>query len=319
MIQDFNIGDIVTAFVLLKQIEIKVAPSGSRLALVLGDRSGEIDGILWDNAEAITDELAGAEVVKVKGQVGSYRQKQQLTVEKIRPAARDEYNIEDLRRSSGKSVQELKDEYIDMVDALDNPSLKQLLVEFQNDAPTFELFLTKPAGKRFHHDYYTGLAQHSLSLASLADLICQNYPDLDRDLLVCGALFHDIGKIKEFAGEVVYDYSDAGRLIGHITMGDHYIAGLIDKIEDFPDDLALKLRHMILSHHGTGEHGAPVTPKTREAFVLHFIDEIDSKLDAIVKSRRKPQRNGLNLSDRWKPFFIWNSSLKKDLCELSFC
>ena len=170
-----------------------------------------------------------------------------------------------------------------------------MLVLFQNDTDTFEQFLTKPAGKRFHHDYYTGLAEHSLSMVSLADLVCQNYPDLDRDLLVCGALFHDIGKIHEFAGEVVYDYSDAGRLIGHITMGDHYIADLIKQIEDFPNDLALKLRHLILSHHGTGEHGAPITPKTREAFVLHNIDEIDSKLDAIDKIAEKT-------SDKWSEF-----------------
>ena len=295
MIQDFNIGDIVTTFALLKQIEVKVSGGSSRLTLVLGDRSGEIDAVAWDNAEQIHDELAGAEVVKVMGQVGSYRQKPQMTVQKIRPAQPGEYNLEDLRRSSGKSVEELRAEFNDIVEALGTPALKQLLIEFRNDTAAFEQFLTKPAGKRFHHDYYTGLAEHSLSLVNLADLICENYPDLDHDLLICGALFHDIGKIQEFAGEVVYDYSDAGRLIGHITMGDHYIADLIKQIEDFPNDLALKLRHMILSHHGSGEHGAPITPKTREAFVLHFIDEIDSKLDAIDKIAEKT-------SDKWSEY-----------------
>lgn len=287
MIKDFIIGERITDFMLLKQIELKVSESSSRLAMILGDRTGEIDAILWNNAENIKNDLAQAEVVKVQALVGSYRQKPQLTVEKIRAAESDEYDLDDLKRSAGLSLEELTSEIDSLLESLQDKYLKELMLLFRSDEDSFNLFLSKPAGKRFHHDYHSGLANHSLSLARLVDAVCGNYPNLDRDLLICGAFFHDIGKIIEFEGEIVFDYSDAGRLLGHITMGDHYVANLISQIEDFPESTKLKLRHLILSHHGTGEYGSPVTPKTREAYVLHNIDEIDSKLDAIDKIAEK--------------------------------
>jgi len=287
MIKDFVIGEKINTFLLLKQMEVKVSPNGSRLAIVLGDRTGNIDAVIWNDAEIARDSLIDAEVVKVDGLVGSYRNKPQVTIERIRTAHPGEYDPEDLKRAAGKPPEELKAELVEIVDSITNTYLNKLLTMILDDEELCSKYLYSPAGKMLHHDFISGLAEHSLSLARLANLVCQHYPGLDRDLLVTGAILHDIGKITEFEGEIVFDYSDAGRLIGHIAIGDHMIADMIQDIEDFPMELENKLRHLILSHHGDLDKGAVVKPKTREAFVLHFLDDIDSKLDAINKIAEK--------------------------------
>jgi 3'-5' exoribonuclease len=291
MIKDYVLGERITAFLLLKQMEIKVAESGSRLALVLGDRTGDIDAVVWNDAESVKIDIEGADVIKVQGMVTSYRNKPQITIEKIRKAEAGEYIPDDLKRASGRSLEKLKEEFLGTVETISDSNLKSLLQRFAGDEELFGKWLQRPAGKKFHHDYISGLADHSLSLAHAADLICQNYPFLDRDLLVTGALFHYVGKTIEFEGEIVYDYSEAGRLVGHLTIGDHLVTDMIKEIEGFPERLALKLRHLILSHHGELDKGAVVHPKTREAYVLHFLDEIDSKLDAINKIAEKADDN----------------------------
>jgi 3'-5' exoribonuclease len=291
MIKDFVIGEQIQAFLLMKRIEVKVSANGSRLTLVLGDRTGNIDAVVWNDAEMVRDSLDDTEVVKVQGLVSSYHNKPQLTVERIRTANIGEYDPEDLKRAAGKPPEELKAELVEIIDSITDIHLNKLLQLILENEVVFSKYLQSPAGKMFHHDFISGLAEHSLSMARLADLVCQNYSILNRDLLVTGAILHDIGKITEFEGEIVYDYSDAGRLIGHISIGDHLIADLIREIEDFPCELENKLRHLILSHHGSLDKGAVVKPKTREAFVLHCLDEIDSKLDAINKIAEKTDGN----------------------------
>lgn len=287
MIRDFILGERVTAFLLLKQMEIKASESGTRLTMILGDRTGEIDAVIWNEAEHAKSLIEGAEVVKVRGLVSSYRNKPQLTIEQIRKANPGEYDPDELKRVASRPPEKLKEELEEIIGTIQEQNLAVLLKMFLEDEELLERWLICPAGKKWHHDYVSGLADHSLSLARIADLICGNYPDLDRDLLITGALLHDIGKTVELEGEIVYDYSDAGRLIGHISIGDRMVADMISKIEEFPENLGLKLRHLILSHHGDPDKGAAVRPKTREAFVLHYLDLIDSKLDAINKIAEK--------------------------------
>jgi len=287
MIKDYGIGERITAFLLLKGLEYKTFDNGSMLSLTLGDRSGNINAVVWENVEQINRELQDAQVVKVHGLIGSYRSRLQLKVEAIRPARDGEYDPEELKRGPALTIEDLRKAFAEITETVDNTFLRALLERFARMPEYFEKYLQSPAGKKFHHDYAGGLAEHCLSLAGLAVKVCTQYDYLDRDLLVTGALLHDVGKILEFEGELVYDYSDAGRLVGHITIGDHLVINIINDIEDFPADLALKLRHLILSHHGKAEMGAAVTPKTREAYVLHFLDEIDSKLNAINKIAEK--------------------------------
>ncbi len=287
MIKDFSLNEKVVDFFLLKQIEVRAHGGGSRLVMILGDRTGDIDAVLWEDAEQVMESLRGAEVVKVAGTVGSYRNRPQLSVAKIRRAETGEYEPANLRRASLKSPEELKADYLELAESLESEHLKTLLVNLSEKEAVFGKWLIWPAGKKWHHDYFSGLADHSLSLARLAESVCAQYKFLDRDLLIAGALLHDLGKVVEFEGEMVYDYSTPGRLVGHIVMGDQMVTEMIRQIEDFPRDTEMKLRHLILSHHGEMDKGAVVRPKTREAYVLHLLDEIDSKLDAINKIAEK--------------------------------
>lgn len=295
LIRDFKSGERITDFFLLKQMELKVHEGGSRLVLVLGDRTGSIDAVVWDQAEAMKTALDGAEVVKVQGLVGSFKGRPQLKVERIRSAQIGEFDLANLKRASSRQIEDLKQEFTDLVNSLENPHIKSLLLKLSEDDELYGSYFHFPAGTRWHHDYISGLIDHSLSMARLVDLVCRNYPELDRDLLIAGALLHDIGKTVEFEGELVFEYSDAGRLVGHIVIGNNIVVDLIRQLPDFPKVLELKLRHLILSHHGQLEHGAVVKPLTAEAHLLHHLDQIDSKLDAIKKISEKTD-------DKWSEY-----------------
>ncbi|NIP44155.1 MAG: hypothetical protein GWO41_05800, partial [candidate division Zixibacteria bacterium] len=151
MIKDYILGERITAFLLLKQLELKISDSGSRLALILGDRTGDIEAVVWNEPEFVKSEIDGAEVVKVRGLVSSYRNKLQITVEKVRRAEAGEYNPDDLKRASKLPLERLKDEFLEIVESITEPNLKTLLLNFSEDEDLFDKWLKKPAGKKFHH------------------------------------------------------------------------------------------------------------------------------------------------------------------------
>jgi len=166
------------------------------------------------------------------------------------------------------------------VDTISSDPLKKLLGAFLNDEKTADLFRRAPAAKGFHHIYLGGLLEHTLSVVRLLDQAAKRYPQLNRDLLIAGGILHDIGKIYEFSYDGLIEYSDEGRMIGHLVMGVEMINKKMEAIGNFPERLALELRHIILSHHGEFEFGSPKRPKTREALVIHFMDDLDAKLNA---------------------------------------
>jgi len=166
------------------------------------------------------------------------------------------------------------------VDQIETACLKNLLHLFFNDETIAALFKKAPAAKGFHHVYIGGLLEHTLSVIRLLDKINNHYQGINRDLLITGGILHDIGKIYEYSYDSIFDYSDQGRLIGHIVIGIEMLDKKIAAIEDFPEKLAMELRHLILSHHGTQEFGSPKRPKTLEALIVHFIDDLDAKVNA---------------------------------------
>jgi 3'-5' exoribonuclease len=279
MISDFVQGDNITGFFALVTAQVIPYDRGERLRLEFSDASGKIEGILWEDASAVFNEIRDADVVKVRGLVSSYRDKPQLKVEKIRPARDGEYDIADLLKVVEGGIEKQIELFDKIIATIEDEFLAALLRLVRNDSEVFENYMAAPAGKRFHHDYIGGLAQHSLSIAYLADGVCAHYPKLNRDLLICGAIFHDIGKTYELTSGVKLDYTDEGRLVGHIALGDQIVVEYISQIPDFPEKLEFKLRHMIASHHGEKQYGAPVVPQTREAYVLHLLDRIDSGLN----------------------------------------
>ena len=305
MISDFVQGDNITGFFALVTAQVIPYDRGERLRLEFSDASGRIEGILWEDATAVYNEISDAEVVKVRGLVSSYRDKAQLKVEKIRPAREGEYDIADLLKVVEGGIEKQRELFDKLAAGLTDDFLTALVRLLRNDAELFESYMSAPAGKRFHHDYIGGLAQHSLSIALLVDKVCAHYPVLDRDLLICGAVFHDVGKTFELTSGVKLDYTDEGRLVGHIALGDQIVVEYISQIPDFPEKLEYKLRHLIASHHGEKQYGSPVVPMTREAYVLHLLDRIDSGLNVFEDYDQKREGDWGEYVNLWERYLYF--------------
>ena len=226
------IGDTITGFFVLASVQLIPYDKGERLRLEFADSSGRIEGIVWDSAAVIYNQIKDAEVVKVLGVVSSYRDRMQFKIEKIRPAEKGEYDLTDLIPVVEGGIEKQRELFESIASTITNPFLVELIRIFKNDKELFGRYINSPAGKRWHHAYVGGLIQHSVSVAGVADRICSHYPELNRDLLICGALLHDVGKVYELSSGLKFDYTDEGRLIGHISIGDEIVASLISQIPD---------------------------------------------------------------------------------------
>jgi 3'-5' exoribonuclease len=185
-----------------------------------------------------------------------------------------------------------------MIDSLANPYLLSLLRRIFDDDTFAKKFIEAPGGKLWHHNYLGGLMEHTLNIATICDRLAKVYPAIDRDLVVAAALVHDIGKIESYTFGPNFDYTDAGRLLGHIVIGSQMVAEKINEFPEFPKELAMKLQHLILSHQGKLEQASPVEPMTREAFILYHADEIDSKLNAFERINKDERPAGA----KWSKF-----------------
>ncbi len=305
LISDLILGDTITGFFVLASCTLRQYDKGEMLTLELSDSSGRVSGVVWESAAGIYSEIRDADVVKVRGLVSSYRDKLQIKVDKIRPAEKGEYEVADLIPVVPGGIERQRQLFDEISATVEEPFLAELLRLLRGDAELFESFLNAPAGKRFHHDYVGGLAQHSLSMAMLASRIGEHYPGLNRDLLVCGSILHDIGKVEELRGQLRMEYTNQGYLIGHITLGDEIVASLISEIPDFPEKLEYKLRHLIVSHHGERSFGSPVVPQIREAYVLHYIDKIDSGLNVFDRIENKTDGVWSEWVSLWERFLYF--------------
>jgi 3'-5' exoribonuclease len=302
-IRDLVPGDRVEEFFALRKIERKEHQGGERLSLEFGDASGRIEGVIWDGYDGVLDQLSTGGIVKVRGQVGLYRERLQIKVERIRAATdEDAVDLSSFVPRAPVDPQTLASELDRFVESVTDEYLSLLLENLLAEGSARDAYLRAAGGKRWHHDSLGGLAEHSLNMARIVDLMCQVYPDLDRDLLISGALLHDIGKIEQYDIGAMIDYSDEGRLVGHINSGDFRVTTAIRAIEGFPPKTEQLLRHLIVSHQGQMETGSPVVPQTREAFILYYADEIDSKMGALrhvaEKTGDRPWSDYVNLIGR---------------------
>lgn len=286
-IRDWEQGQRIEGFVALRKVERKEHPGGERLILELGDQSGRIDGVMWDGYQEVFDLLVAGDVVKVRGIVGVFRDKPQVKVEMIRPAHSGEAHPEDFLPRSHIDAGELAKNFDACLESLTNPHLRELMKRLFEPDNLREKYLSAAAGKLWHHNTVGGLVEHSLNVVRICESACEMYEGLDRDLLVCGALLHDIGKIEQYEMKAAIDYSTEGRLVGHINTGDSRVAHTIAGMDDFPVELAYALRHLIVSHQGELEKGSPVVPMMPEAFVLNLADELDSKMGALRRIAEK--------------------------------
>lgn len=297
-IRDVNTGDLLLGYYALTKCDLVPFTGGVRLQLEMSDSTGRIAGVLWgEEAEQTYPTLKDAAVVKVRGLVSSYRGSMQVQVEKVRPAKTDEYDASELLASSEYSLAELEAGIEEMVSLITDEELRSLVIEVLYDEEVKRHYFESPAGTKWHHGYLRGLAEHSLSMARLAIKVCEHYSYLDQSLLIAGALLHDVGKISELEVGATFEYSVDGRLYGHMVIGFEIVKAAADRLGLQGDVNVKRLLHMILSHQGKKEHSAPVEPEFEEAFALYFIDELDSKLNAISRIRNKPENQGRPFSD----------------------
>jgi len=279
---DIKDRDSINSVFLVKDKIMAMAKNGKPyMNLRLMDKSGDIDGKLWDNVEALDKLFEKDDFVSVRGKASVYLNKMQVVIAEIARIPEDEVSLSDFLPVSPRSIDEMRRELQDVVAAIGNPHLQGLMRSFLDDEQFMKQYCAAPAAKGMHHVYLGGLLEHSLALVKLVKSIVPLYHGINEDLLVAGALLHDVGKIHEMSFERAIDYTDAGKLLGHITIGVELVEEKIRQVDGFPRELSMLLKHMLLSHHGQYEYGSPKRPKTIEATVLNYLDDMDSKINGI--------------------------------------
>lgn len=304
-IMDLVLGEHFTGFFVVRRKEIKKKKNGDPyLTLDLADASGHLDAVWWEFQPDLfgkteADSVETGDVVKVAGHVEDYQGVRQIRVEKIRRVKpEDQVDLAKLIPVVEGDRQVLWQNFRKMIDSVVNPYLLSLLRRVFDDETFVKKFIDAPGGKLWHHNYLGGLMEHTLNIATICDRVAKIYPAVDRDLLVAAALVHDIGKVDSYTIGPNFDFTDAGRLLGHIVIGSQMVAAKISEFPEFPDELAMKLQHLILSHQGKLEQASPVEPMTREGFILYYADEIDSKLNAIERINKDERPRGA----KWSKF-----------------
>lgn len=254
------------------------------VALGLYDRSGVVDAQIWDDAEAFAVPFAERDYLRVRGVVDRWRERLQLRVFACAVCAFEELAVDDFLPASSRPVGEMRAELRARIRSVGDPHLRALLERFENDTRFMNALALAPAANVVHHAFLGGLLEHTLSLMSAADAVARAYPDVDRDLLLAGAFLHDIGKVREIEAAPGFPYTDEGQLLGHVVLGYEMAMRRVDTLPAFPADLRAQLGHLILSHPGEPEWGAPKRPATLEALVLHFLDNLDSKIAIFRKA-----------------------------------
>ena len=287
MIKDFVSNETVTAFLSVRKRDIREYSGSNFITFEFGDASGRIAGVWWEPDKFGLEELEEGAVVKAKGTVGDYKGSPQLKIIKLRLAKEDEYDLSQIIPRSKYSDDELKSRILSLTNKIENGNIKKLVDSFWNDQSFFDAYMRAAAGKLWHHACIGGLAEHSANVAEICLDMTRRYAFLDKDLLIFGGLFHDMGKISQYDITSYIEYSSEGRLIGHICWADHVIAKRAEELGDFPPNLLMKIRHLIISHQGQLDYASPIVPQMPEAFILFYADEIDSKLGAIERIRDK--------------------------------
>ena len=295
---EFEIGEDSQLYLLLTKLDKKITRTNKEfLSLELRDISSTISAKMWDGFEVFLQSAKVGSIVKVDCKFDEYNGTPQLIVNRIRLASEsDNVTHSDFLPRSQRDLEEMKNEWKQIVSDLKNKYLKDLIHKIF-DGETFEKYCNVPAGKAWHHSYLHGLLEHTLEIIKICKTACDIHPELNRDLIVAGAIFHDFGKTEELTYETNFDYTDKGKLIGHIVIAAMRIEEKAKEIIDFPEPLKNQLIHLVLSHQGKLEHASPVIPKMPEAVVLYHADELSAKSNAylnVAKNDRQGDTNWTN-------------------------
>ena len=272
----------ITSLFVIAAKQVKTKKSGELyLSMTLADRSGQLQANMWDN---VADAIAGCEqddFVKVKGVVHKYNGRWQLTIHKMRKLGETEIDYSDYLPKTTKDIDQLWRALGEFLESFENPWLKSLLREFMADDAIATAYKNAPAAKTLHHAFVGGLIDHVVSLCTVCNLAVRNYPQVNRDLLLTGAFLHDIGKLHELAYQRSISYTTKGQLLGHMIIELEMLHQKIARVPGFPEELKILIEHMIISHHGQYEFGSPKLPMFPEALMLHYLDDLDSKMESM--------------------------------------
>lgn len=298
-VRELKDKDAVDSLFLVKEKNVNVGKNGRPfMSLVFGDQTGSIDGRVWDRVEELSQEFEVSDILRVKGQIQIFQNRKQLIVHRLEKPDQSALNVEDFIPTSGKNTDDMFMELLVLVRSMKNDHLRLLTLDVIEDAEIKSLFLKAPAAKTIHHAWRGGLLEHILSISKILDFLASHYDSLNRDLLIFGAIFHDIGKIWELSYEGSLGYTDKGRLLGHMLLACELVEKKASRILGFNEELKDMCKHIILSHHGKLEYGSSKRPKFMEAILVAMVDDLDSKMNTIqtfIESER-------NVSDKWSRY-----------------
>jgi 3'-5' exoribonuclease len=298
-INEIKENDSVDSLFLVQEKSSGITKTGNAyLKLRLIDRSGEIEARIWTSVESIVESFRKDDFVHMRGRAVSFQEHLQLNITYIEKVGEEEILFSDFFPTAEKDIDEMFRSLLEVSQQIQNPHLSQLLQLFWEDESFIKLFKMAPASKWLHHNYLGGLLEHTLSIAQLVLKNANHYNGLNLDLLLTASILHDLGKVDELSFHRSFDYSDEGRLLGHIILGIERLEDKIRKLPDFPKDLSTLLKHFLLSHHGQYIWGSPKRPMTLEAVMLHYLDDMDAKMNGIHQFIKKQVPDG----SRWSAY-----------------
>jgi 3'-5' exoribonuclease len=281
-VSDLKPNQVVTTTFLVHIKDVRQKKSGEPyLSMLLADRTGELDAKMWDNVAEVMDTFERDDFVKVKGLLQIFQNRPQLTVHKMTRVIDAEVDFADFFPASTRDPMEMFTELRGIAAGVGNPHLRGLLDAFLDDEPLARMYRMAPAAKNVHHAYLGGLIEHVLSMCNLSKQMAAHYPFVDLDLLLTGAILHDIGKVAELTYDRSFGYSSEGQLLGHIVIGLRMLYDKLRLFPEFPPRLRVLVEHLIVSHHGELEYGSPKVPLFPEALLLHHLDNLDSKMECM--------------------------------------
>jgi 3'-5' exoribonuclease len=291
VVRQLTDGQELDCVLLVRERELRTKRDGSEfLRLTLGDRTGSVSAVAWDGVADLSAVCENGAAVRVEGRYAVHpRYGAQIAIRSLRAARAEEIDLDALLDGPPRDAAQMEADLRDLIATIQSPPLRTLLeAMFGPHAETWRSFRDAPAAKRYHQAYRHGLLEHSLTVAQSVSAIAANFPGIDRDLAVTGALLHDIGKLDAYTSDpLAIDLTDAGKLQGEIPLGYYRVRRLIEDLPGFPPELAAAVLHIILSHHGALEHGSPVVPCTREATLVHMIDNLGGRLGSFDRLEKE--------------------------------
>jgi len=302
-VKEIKENENVDSFFLVREKASGLTKAGNAyLKLKLGDRSGEMEGRIWTSAGDLAESFEKDDFVHAKGKAVSFQEHLQLNITHIERVGEEDIVLSDFFPVSEKDIDGMFQSLTEISQQVKNQYLCRLLALFWKDESFIERFKIAPASKSLHHTYLGGLLEHTLSLTQLVLKNAGQYEGLNLDLLLTASILHDLGKVDELCYRRSFDYSDEGRLLGHIILGIEQVEAKIRQLPDFPKDLSLLLKHLLLSHHGQYIWGSPKKPMTLEAVMLHYLDDMDAKMNGIKQFLKTQVPDGSKWSSYHRSF-----------------